>query len=288
MSPGFSSEVVREFYYSYAITAHYFASPPRAQNPDTTPPDPYRRCSHAVSGSRSRKTHIFFRKSVTPVVHCGLNVRRPSCGRVFRMQAEDDSPQMDPGALIEDHAQQTRWDQDFRFGPEYAVGETTMRSGLFVTSTVVALCTCGMVAGQPARIIYVDAVAVGANDGSSWADAHACLQDALAEAAAAVPPIQIRVAQGTYKSDQGADMTPGDRQATFQLVNGVSLKGGYAGVTAARRFRAARSNKMARRGGPPGSTTTTPPRKSSPVRSRGTSLARAAAPCRIDGTADLC
>ena len=79
------------------------------------------------------------------------------------------------------------------------------------------------------HIIYVDADATGTNDGSSWADAYNYLQDALADANSAPKPVQIRVAQGIYKPDRGAGITPGDREATFQLINGVSLKGGYAG-----------------------------------------------------------
>ncbi|MHC4888950.1 MAG: choice-of-anchor Q domain-containing protein [Planctomycetota bacterium] len=39
----------------------------------------------------------------------------------------------------------------------------------------------------------------------------------------------IWVAEGIYKPDQGIGITPGDREATFQLKNGVSIKGGYAG-----------------------------------------------------------
>jgi hypothetical protein len=79
------------------------------------------------------------------------------------------------------------------------------------------------------RTIYVDADAIGANDGSSWANAYQYLQDALADANSAATPVEIRVAQGLYKPDQGANQTPGDRKATFQLINGVTLKGGYAG-----------------------------------------------------------
>jgi hypothetical protein len=80
--------------------------------------------------------------------------------------------------------------------------------------------------GEPGTIHYVDDDATGASDGSSWEDAFVCLQDALA---AAHYSDQILVAQGIYKPDMGAGITPGDREATFQLVNGVILKGGYGG-----------------------------------------------------------
>ena len=83
---------------------------------------------------------------------------------------------------------------------------------------------------EPAtRTIYVDADAPAANDGSSWTDAYNYLQDALADANSAAKPIEIRVAQGIYKPDEGIGITPGDREATFQLTNGVSLMGGFAG-----------------------------------------------------------
>jgi len=80
------------------------------------------------------------------------------------------------------------------------------------------------------KIIYVDDDAAGANDGKSWENAYVYLQDALADANSAEKPIEIRVAQGIYKPDQGADQTAGDRDATFQFINSVSLKGGYAGL----------------------------------------------------------
>ncbi|MHC4099200.1 MAG: right-handed parallel beta-helix repeat-containing protein [Planctomycetota bacterium] len=79
----------------------------------------------------------------------------------------------------------------------------------------------------PPKTIYVDDDASGANDGSSWADAYNYLQDALA---AAWSGDEIHVAQGIYKPDQGAGITPGDREATFQLINGVTIEGGYAGT----------------------------------------------------------
>jgi len=83
-------------------------------------------------------------------------------------------------------------------------------------------------AAASARTIYVDADAPGANDGSSWENAYNFLQDALADANYAVKPVEIRVAQGKYRPDENT-MHPygtGDRTATFQLINEVTLKGG--------------------------------------------------------------
>ena len=82
------------------------------------------------------------------------------------------------------------------------------------------------------RIIYVDADANGLNDGSSWKNAYVYLQEALADANAAEKPVEIRVAQGIYKPNQGLVAIPEFdwRKATFQLINGVTLNGGYAGL----------------------------------------------------------
>jgi internalin A len=80
------------------------------------------------------------------------------------------------------------------------------------------------------KIFYVDDRAIGKNDGSSWSDAFNHLQDAIRSARYGN---EIRVALGVYKPDKGIGMQRGDRHATFQLSkNGVSLKGGYGGVTA--------------------------------------------------------
>lgn len=72
----------------------------------------------------------------------------------------------------------------------------------------------------------VDVDAVGFNNGLGWANAFNCLQDALAVEGEIK---EIRVAQGVYKPDQGAWVTPHDRTATFRLRSGLSIKGGYAG-----------------------------------------------------------
>lgn len=85
------------------------------------------------------------------------------------------------------------------------------------------------------RVIYVDDDAIGKNDGSSWENAYPCLQDALKRA---TDGDEILVAQGVYRPDQEAIQTEtgievvssGDRKATFQLIDGVTLKGGYAGI----------------------------------------------------------
>lgn len=78
------------------------------------------------------------------------------------------------------------------------------------------------------RIIYVDANASGANDGSSWTDAYNYLQDAFADANSNGDVNEIWVAEGIYKPDKGGSSnTPGDRTATFQLINGVAIRGGY-------------------------------------------------------------
>ncbi len=80
------------------------------------------------------------------------------------------------------------------------------------------------------RIIYVDDDATGANNGTSWTDAYTFLQDALADANSAEKPVEIRVAQGVYKPDQSRNQLLGERRASFHLINGVSLTGGYAGL----------------------------------------------------------
>ncbi len=70
--------------------------------------------------------------------------------------------------------------------------------------------------------IFVDAGAVGVQNGSSWQDAFVHVGPALASA---VPGTRILIAGGTYKPDGGS----GDRSATFVVNSGVILEGGYAG-----------------------------------------------------------
>ncbi len=87
--------------------------------------------------------------------------------------------------------------------------------------------------GAQAAVLYVNHAAGGANNGSSWANAFRDLQDALS--AAALDPFitQIWVAQGTYRPDRGT----GDRSASFALLDGVALYGGFRGDEAVLRRR---------------------------------------------------
>jgi len=81
--------------------------------------------------------------------------------------------------------------------------------------------------GSP-KIIYVNDDADGFNIGTSWPDALNSLQDALLLAYFYEKPVEIRVAEGVYTPDRGLGIMPGDRTASFQLMNGVTIKGGYA------------------------------------------------------------
>ena len=81
---------------------------------------------------------------------------------------------------------------------------------------------------DPLKIIYVDADADGLNVGTSWEHAVNSLQDALLLAYFSDKPIEIRVAQGIYTPDRGLGIMPGDSSVSFQLINGVTIKGGYA------------------------------------------------------------
>ncbi|GAB4404612.1 MAG: hypothetical protein OHK0053_30210 [Microscillaceae bacterium] len=81
-----------------------------------------------------------------------------------------------------------------------------------------------------AQVIYVDASAAGANNGSSWTDAYNSLQSALAIAASGD---EIWVADGVYKPSQAIDIDGINgaeaREKTFQVPAGVALYGGFAG-----------------------------------------------------------
>jgi hypothetical protein len=101
---------------------------------------------------------------------------------------------------------------------------TNLKSWLTIPALLLLIVEIAL-AGQ---IIYVDAdsPSTWAYTGTSWQTAYIHLQDALAEANSGD---EIRVAQGTYTPDIMNGIIPPDPYAIFQLKNGVTIKGGYAG-----------------------------------------------------------
>jgi len=87
-------------------------------------------------------------------------------------------------------------------------------------------------------VLYCDARATGANNGSSWTNAFLCLQDALRNAGSGT---EIRIALGTYKPDRRSEnwrdgihvVASGRRTDSFTVTSGMALRGGYAGTGAA-------------------------------------------------------
>ncbi len=68
------------------------------------------------------------------------------------------------------------------------------------------------------------------NTGLSWADAFNTLQDALFAAANSQGQIvEIWVARGLYRPDRGGSETLNDRNATFKLASGLTIRGGFFG-----------------------------------------------------------
>lgn len=80
------------------------------------------------------------------------------------------------------------------------------------------------------EVIFVDANASGMGDGTSWDDAFNYLQDALALGTTCANITQIWVAAGTYYPDEGDGYTDNDRNATFSLIEGIEIYGGFSGT----------------------------------------------------------
>lgn len=82
-------------------------------------------------------------------------------------------------------------------------------------------------------ILFVDDDASVGGDGQAWATAYRFLQDALDFASDPLNGVtEIRVAQGTYHPDrtEGNPSGSGSRFESFNLIDGIPLVGGYAGL----------------------------------------------------------
>lgn len=97
-------------------------------------------------------------------------------------------------------------------------------------SIAAALLAFGFCQSARATTWFVDDDASAGNDGLSWATAFDNLNSALD---AAVANDEILVAGGTYTPDEGPGRVPGDRSETFLVTADLTIRGGYAGVTAA-------------------------------------------------------
>ena len=83
----------------------------------------------------------------------------------------------------------------------------------------------GSLSGTFASTLHVDDDAPPGGDGTSWNTAFKDLQDALDQAK---PGDEIRVGRGVYRPSKRIDVDD-RRSATFAMMNGVALLGGFAG-----------------------------------------------------------
>lgn len=75
-------------------------------------------------------------------------------------------------------------------------------------------------------VLFVNAQATGGDYGTTWEHAYPDLQDALTVASNPENAAsEVWVASGWYTPDRGTD----DRGASFDLINGVAIYGGFAG-----------------------------------------------------------
>jgi hypothetical protein len=77
-------------------------------------------------------------------------------------------------------------------------------------------------------IWYVDDDAPAGGNGSSWSRAYQHVQDALTAARAGD---EILIAYGIYRPDQGLHVRSQNRSESFSLISGVTMEGGYLGIS---------------------------------------------------------
>lgn len=112
-----------------------------------------------------------------------------------------------------------------------SAGSSSLSDDAFIEMNVgrTATSRANRIARGGAQVIYVNANATGANNGTSWENAYTGLQNALT---AAGNGAEIWVAAGTYKPASSTLRT-----ASFSMKNGVALYGGFNGSETTREQR---------------------------------------------------
>ncbi len=90
-------------------------------------------------------------------------------------------------------------------------------------------------ATQAGVVVHVDDDGPPGGDGTTWATAYRFLQNGLGFASNPANGVtEVRVGQGVYRPDRSSTNPDGSgaRSASFHLISGVALVGGYAGVGA--------------------------------------------------------
>ena len=78
--------------------------------------------------------------------------------------------------------------------------------------------------------VFVNAAATGSGNGLTWQNAFPNLQAALRFPRLEGFPLEIWVAEGLYRPDEGPGQTAGDPSSTFRLSSGCRIFGGFSGT----------------------------------------------------------
>lgn len=115
------------------------------------------------------------------------------------------------------------------FGP-LAAGAWTFKCTNSRSTFQIAFTVTAPGSGHIIRVDEHAPLTIWTPDGSTWTKAYPTLHDGLA---AAQPGDTVRVADGTYRPDDGTGVTDGDRSASFVIPDNVTVLCGYAGYGAA-------------------------------------------------------
>ncbi len=84
--------------------------------------------------------------------------------------------------------------------------------------------SCGTIMTAHDHSVFVDHTATGLGNGDTWNNGFTLLQDAFENSSC---PEKIRLATGTYYTDEGGGQTNNDRTTTFELDEEITVEGGY-------------------------------------------------------------